>query len=104
MPQKEAPDAMKNGKGKGGKHGKKHVSKRKIENPPNLWAYKDKLPVPNEKDKCSLTNLSMLSCRATFEIKPLSAGYTEKSQDDDLYYIFGGLINKGVGFMRQWIR
>ena len=46
----------------------------------------------------------MLSCRPNFEIKLLPAHYTEKPQDDDLYRIFGGLLNQCVRFMRQWIR
>ena len=46
----------------------------------------------------------MLSCRPNFKIKQLPVPYTEKSCDDDLYHIFGELVNQSEKFMRQWIR
>ena len=35
-------------------------------------------------------------------LKPLPATHTKASRDEDLYRIFGGLINQKVPFMRQW--
>ena len=74
------------------------------ENPPNPWAYCVKLPVIKESEKCDLADLSMLNCRSNYCIKSVTRGYTEKSKDDEVYRIYGSLVNQGVKFMRQWVR
>ena len=71
---------------------------------PNPWAYKVTLPSLHECNKCDMTDLIMLSCRSNFMIKPLPVNYTEESRDEDLYRIFGGLLNQGVSFIKQWIQ
>ena len=73
------------------------------ENLPNPWAYCMKLPVIKECEKCDLTDLSMLNCRSNYCIKSVSRGYTEKNRDDEVYRIYGSLVNQGEKFMCQWI-
>ena len=102
MHHKGTSDVAKGNESRGGKCTNKHAGKTKNKKPSNPWVYEETLLI--EHDKCSLTDLAMLNCRSNFEIKPLPEQYTEKSRDDDLYRIFGGLINQGVGFMRQQIR
>ena len=104
MPPKSNLDSVTVAKSKGRSHGNKQAGKAKDKKPSNPWAYKETLPILSEHDKCSLMDLAMMSCRSNFEIKLLPAHYMEKSQDDDLYRIFGGLLNRCAGFMRQWIR
>ena len=91
-----------NSKAKG--QGNKQAGKGKDKKPSNLWAYKETLPILYEHDKCSVTDLAMLSCRLNFEIKQLPAPYTEKLCDGNLYRSFGRLVNQSEKFMRQWIR
>ena len=72
--------------------------------PANPWAYKIMLPNLNEHDKCSsMLDLALLDCKTNFMIKPLPADYTGETCDEDLYRIFGGLVNQEVSFMRQWV-
>ena len=71
--------------------------------PANPQAYKITLPNLNEHDKCSTSDLPLLDCRTNFMIKPLPAEYTEETHDENLYRIFGDLVNQGVSFMRQWV-
>ena len=104
MPCKSNSDSATRARSKGKHQGNKQAGINKKNRPSNHWAYKETLPILNEHDKCSLTDLAMLSCRPNFEIKLLPAHYTKKLQDDDLYHIFGGLLNQCVKFMRQWIR
>ena len=104
MPHKSNSDSVKVPRSKAKCQGNKQAGKDKDKKPSNPWAYKETLPILNEHDKCSMADLAMLSCRPNFKIKLLPALYTEKSHDDDLYRIFGGLLNQSEKFMRQWIR
>ena len=75
-----------------------------LENPSNPWAYSVKLPLLNEADKCDLADLDVLNCRSNYCIRTVSQGYTEKGRDDELFRIYGNLVNQSANFMRQWIR
>ena len=89
------------------KHRESKGNEKKGRNPdslPNPWAYCETLPIIQEHEKCDLTDLSMLSCRSNYCIKTVSRGYTGKDRDDEVYRIYGGLVNQGEKFMRQWIR
>ena len=79
MSRKSNSDSAMRARSKGKCQGNKQAGKDKEKKPSNSWAYKESLPILNEHDKCSLTDLAMLSCRPNFEIKPLPAHYTEKS-------------------------
>ena len=94
MPHKSNLDSATRARSNGKCQGNKQAGKDKEIRPSNPWPYKETLPILSEHDKCSLMDLAMLSCRPNFEIKPLPAQYTKKSQDDDLYHIFGGLLNQ----------
>ena len=91
------------------KHGMEHrkgsdkpwKGNKMLENPPNPWAYCVKLPLLNETDKCDLTDLTVLNCRSNYCIRTVSQGYTEKSRDDELFRIYGSLVNQCANFMRQ---
>ena len=104
MPRKSNSNNVKGTKSKAKCQGSKQAGKGKDKKPSNPWAYKETLPILYEHDKCSVTDLAMLSSRPNFKIKQLSAPYTEKLHDDDLYCIFSGLVNQSEKFMRQWIR
>ena len=79
MPHKSNPDSVSEAKIKEWSHGKKQAGKAKDKKPSNPWAYKETLTILSEHDKCSQTDLAMLSCRSNFEIKQLPADYMEKS-------------------------
>ena len=104
MPHKSNSDNVKGSRSKVKCQGNKQAGKGKDKKPSYPWTYKKTLPVLYEHDKCSVNDLAMLSCRPNFKIKQLPAPYTEKLCDDDLYHIFGGLVNQSEKFMRQWIR
>ena len=79
MPRKSNLDSATRARSKGKHQGNKQASKHKEKRPSNPWDYKETLPILDEHDKCSLTDLAMLSHRPNFDIKPLPAYYTEKS-------------------------
>ena len=79
MPHKSNPSNVKGTKSKAEGQGNKQAGKGNDKKPSNPRAYKETLSILYEHDKCSVTDLAMLSCRPNFKIKQLPAPYTEES-------------------------
>ena len=86
------------------KHQPKDKAKKKSNTFVNPWAYKVILPPLPESEKCNSDDLSVLKCRPSFRIKPVQTDHTELTRDEDLYRIFGELVNQKPAFMQQWVR
>ena len=68
----------------------------------NPWPYADNLhPLP-EALKLDRDSLSELACQNEYIIE--SDHKMENDSNDQIYHLFGELINKDPGFMRQWVR
>ena len=69
VPRKSNSDSAKRDRSKGKHQGNKQAGKGKEKKSSNPWAYKETLPILNEHDKCSLTDLAMLNCCLLFTLK-----------------------------------
>ena len=70
--------------------GKKKKDDNKVVNP---WAYKVILPQLPKNEKCNSDDIAVLGCKASFKVKPVQTPYTQLSRDEDLYRMFGELVN-----------
>ena len=93
------------GKLKNPKKRKSIRGKKKQYVPPeftNPWPYVDTLPTMSEALKLDRKSLSELECQREYIIK--SDIEFDNNSDDQIYRLFGELISKEPGFMRQWVR
>ena len=93
------------GKLKYPKKRKSKQEKKKRYVPPeftNPWPYADTLPTLSEALKLDRKSLSELECRSEYIIK--SDIEFDSNSNDQIYHLFGELISKEPGFMRQWVR
>ena len=81
--------------------GKKRQDSNKVVNP---WAYKVILLQLPENEKCNSDDIAMLECKPNFKVKPVQTPNMQLSKEEDLYRIFGELVNQKPAFMRQWVR
>ena len=76
-------------------------------NPPELtkpWPYVDVLLPLSESLKVNRDEFCTLECHDQYSIKHRPDFFNESEKNDELYRIFGELVNKAARFMRQWAR
>ena len=69
----------------------------------NPWPYQEKLPSLLESMKLDIKELENLECRSQYQISTVKIE-NEQACDNELFRIFGAMMNQDAGFMRQWIR
>ena len=69
----------------------------------NPWQYVGKLKAIPERARLDKTDLAMLNCRLKYCIKTVLLK-DETARDNEIYRLFGELVNKDPIFMRQWLR
>ena len=85
---------------------KKVKRKKKLKSdgiPVNPWSYAETVPLLPEMEKIDVKGLESLECRSQYQISVVKLE-NEKAQDNELFYIFGSMMNQDAGFMSQWIR
>ena len=70
---------------------------------PNPWLYPETVPLLPETGKIDIKGLESLECRQQYQISLVKLG-NETSRDNELFCIFGSMVNQDAGFMHQWIR
>ena len=75
------------------------MSSRKDGIPDNPWPYADNIPLLHEADKLDVNDLE---CRSQYQISTVKIE-NEQARDNEVYRIFGSMMNQDSGFMRQWL-
>ena len=81
------------------KHKKKLISDRLK---PNPWSYTETVPLLPETGKIDIKGLELLECRQQYQISLVKLE-NKMARDNELFRIFGTMVNQDAGFMRQWI-
>ena len=71
--------------------------------PVNPWSYAETVPLLPEMGKIDVKGLESLECGSQYQISVVKLE-KEKAQDNELFHIFGSMMNQDAGFMCQWIR
>ena len=79
---------------------KKSMSDKLKSNP---WSYAETVPLLPETEKIDIKGLEFLGCRQQYQISLVKLE-NEMARDNELFHIFGTMVNQDVRFMRQWIR
>ena len=69
----------------------------------NPWSYAETVPLLPETGKIDIKGLELLECRQQYQISLVKLE-NEMARDNELFRIFGTMVNQDAGFMRQWIR
>ena len=86
--------------------GKKVKCKKKSKSdgiPANPWLYAETVPLLPETGKIDIKGLESLECRLQYQISVVKLE-NKKARDNELFCIFGSMMNQDAGFMRQWIQ
>ena len=70
---------------------------------PNPWLYAETVPLLPETGKIDIKGLESLECRQQYQILLVKLE-NETARDNELFHIFGSMVNQDTGFMHQWIR
>ena len=65
----------------------------------NPWLYTEKLPTMMENMKVTKDDLCSIECRNEYTIKSKTDWTSEHDNNDELYCIFGELIDKDIKFI-----
>ena len=79
---------------------KKSMSDKLKSNP---WSYAETVPLLPETGQIDIKGLELLECRQQYQISLVKLE-NEMARDNELFCIFGTMVNQDAGFMRQWIR
>ena len=79
---------------------KKSMSDKLKSNP---WSYAETVPLLPETGKIDIKGLELLECRQQYQISLVKLE-NEMARDNELFRIFGTMVNQDTGFMRQCIR
>ena len=71
--------------------------------PANPWLYAETVPLLPETGKIDIKGVESLECRLQYQISVVKLE-NEKARDNELFPIFGSMMNQDAGFMHQWIR
>ena len=69
---------------------------------PNPWLYAETVPLLPETGKIYIKGLESLECRQQYQISLVKLE-NEAAGDNELFRIFGSMVNQDAGFMHQWI-
>ena len=80
--------------------------KKKYDQPDftNPWPYVEELPPMLESMEVTKDKICQIECRNQYSIKPRTDFRSGKQRNDALYWIFSELVDKDIGFMRQWVQ
>ena len=85
--------------------GKKVKRKKKSKSdgiPANPWLYAETVPLLPETGKIDIKGLESLECRPQYQISVVKLE-NKKARDNELFCIFGSMMNQDARFMCQWI-
>ena len=105
----------KNEKSPGGKKGRssratgKNSGKKKLKNSKdkpskvNSWLYQETLPALPESAKLDRNSLANLKYRTQYQIAAVNIE-NKHARDNEVFCMFGNMMNQDTGFMCQWIQ
>ena len=70
---------------------------------PNPWLYAETVPLLPETGKIDIKGLELLECRQQYQISLVKLE-NETARDNELFHIFGTMVNQDARFMHQWIK
>ena len=70
--------------------------------PDNPWPHAETVPLLLETSKFDIKDLEQLECHTQFQISTVKLE-NEQARDNELYRIFGAMMNQDSRFMRQWL-
>ena len=82
----------------------KHRKKSKRDGiQPNPWLYAETVPLLPKTGKIDIKGLESLECRQQYQISLVKLE-NKTARDNELFHIFGSMVNQDAGFMQQLIR